>query len=111
MSWKLRRAGWKSPDSNTAKIFNAFTVASVICTVIGLVAYQLPIIGGLIAILWFLSLVTTPWLICMTLAGGTWGYGFPNLNRSKLSKNLNKNDQGESTWNQWIEEDRKKRNK
>ena len=89
MSWKLRRAGWKSCPPNTAKIFNAFTVASVICTFLGFVAYQIPVIGGLIAIFWLLSLVTTPWLVCMTLAGGTWGYGLPNLKRSKLRNSSN----------------------
>ena len=109
MSWKLRRAGWKPVDPGTAKIFNAFTGASIICTFLGFVAYQLPVIGGLIAILWLLSLVTTPWLVCMTLAGGTWGYGLPNINSSKLNRYSNKNDQGESTWQSWIEEDRKKR--
>lgn len=37
---------------NTAKIFNSFTVASVICTFLGFIAYKIPTIGGLIDILW-----------------------------------------------------------
>ena len=84
MSWKKRRQWANSkPDANLAPWVNFFTVVSIVITLTGLSLYKLPIIGGIIAGLWFLSLVTTPWLFLMGLASGTWNYGFPEFKKKK----------------------------
>ena len=80
MSWKKRRQ-WanSSPDPDLAPWFNLFTVVSFLITIFGIALYKLPVIGGYIALLWFISLVTTPWLFLMGLASGTWEFGFPSF--------------------------------
>ena len=84
MSWKKRRQ-WanSSPDQDLAPWFNLFTVVSFLITIFGIALYKLPVIGGYIALLWFISLVTTPWLFLMGLASGTWNYGFPEFKKKK----------------------------
>ena len=84
MSWKKRRQ-WanSSPDPDLAPWFNLFTVVSFLITIFGIALYKLPVIGGYIALLWFISLVTTPWLFLMGLASGTWNYGFPEFKKKK----------------------------
>ena len=80
MSWKKRRQ-WanSSPDPNLAPWFNFYTVISLAITLSGLYLYKLPIIGGLIALLWGISLVSTPWLILMGWASSIWNYGLPKF--------------------------------
>ena len=77
MSWKKRRQ-WanSSPDPDFAPWFNLFTVISLVITVFG---FPLSTNNPLIALLFIVSLVSTPWLILMGLASGTWSYGFPSF--------------------------------
>tara|TARA_B100001093_G_scaffold467118_1_gene486082 strand:- start:327 stop:752 length:426 start_codon:yes stop_codon:yes gene_type:complete len=80
MSWKKRRQ-WanSSPDPDFAPWFNLFTVISLVITIFGLPLIKLPAIGGLIGLLFIVSLVSTPWCILMGLASGTWELGFPSF--------------------------------
>ena len=80
MSWKKRRQfAYGRPDPKWARWSNLFTVISLAITLSGLYLYKLPIIGGLIALLWGISLVSTPWLILMGWASSLWNYGFPKF--------------------------------
>ena len=65
---------------NSNKTFN---IDGNLFTPIRVMHYKLPVIGGYIALLWFISLVTTPWLFLMGLASGTWNYGFPEFKKKK----------------------------
>ena len=77
MSWKKRRQ-WanSSLDPDFAQWCNLFTVISLVITIFGL---PLSTNNPLIALLFIVSLVSTPWLILMGLASGTWSYGFPSF--------------------------------
>ena len=75
----MRRRQWSSPDLDFAAGFNLFTVISTVITFLGIPLSQLPSIGPLIALLFILSLVTTPWYVLMGLASGTFNYGFPSF--------------------------------
>ena len=84
MSWKKRRQ-WanSSPDPDFAPWFNLFAVISTGITIFGIPLGKIESIGEsigpLIAVLFIVSLVSTPWLILMGLASGTWSYGFPSF--------------------------------
>ena len=92
MSWKKRRQ-WanSSPDPDFAPWFNLFTVISLGITVFGFPLSQLPSIGPLIALLFMVSLVSTPWCILMGLASGTWSYGFPSF-RENTPEEINQKE-------------------
>ncbi len=92
MSWKKRRQ-WanSSPDPDFTPWFNLFTVISTGITVFGFPLSQLPSIGPLIALLFIVSLVTTPWCILMGLASGTFEYGFPSF-RADTPEEINQKE-------------------
>ena len=120
MSWKIRRAhyyarqkGTTGADPDTAKFFNFLILLGLI-----LILIMFMVSGGntdnsivgFFGLIGLISLFITPFLIIFGLIGGTFQHGLPDFGKNNLSKKQ-LNDQGEITWNQWIEEDRKKRNK
>ena len=88
----MRRAwAYSRPNKDLAPWFNFYTLISSLITFVGLALIELPVIGPLIAILWLLTLVTSPWLICMSLASGTWDYGLPSFKKD-IKKDITTND-------------------
>ena len=86
----MRRAwAYSRPNKDLAPWFNFYTLISSLITFVGLALIELPGIGPLIAILWLLTLVTSPWLICMSLASGTWDYGLPSFKKDISTKDSN----------------------
>ena len=75
----MRRRQWSSPDPDFAPWFNLFAVISTGITIFGIPLSKIESIGPLIALLFIVSLVTTPWCILMGLASGTFDYGFPSF--------------------------------
>ena len=125
MSWKLRRAHYYSSqkgsgiDSQAAKWTNFWLLIGIALIFIFLVIASndadietYPILGFL-SVLGLLSLLGTPFLLLIALLGGTFGYGLPNIargNKSNRSQKVNR-AQGEHVWNEWIEADKKKKEK
>ena len=77
----MRRRQWSSPDPDFAPWFNLFAVISTGITIFGIPLSKIESIGPLIALLFIVSLVTTPWCILMGLASGTFDYGFPSFRK------------------------------
>ena len=125
MSWKLRRAayyqskrGEGGANPQFSKWINFFLLICIALTFIFLIiaantkdieAYPtldfLRYLGGF-------SLLVTPFLFILACLGNTFAHGLPNIAAGKtraIRKTSNTNDQGESTWNKWIEDDGKKR--
>ena len=79
----MRRRQWSSPDPDFAPWFNLFAVISTEITIFGIPLGKIESIGEsigpLIAVLFIVSLVTTPWCILMGLASGTFDYWFPSF--------------------------------
>ena len=77
----MRRRKWSRPDPDFAQWFNLFAVISTGITIFGIPLSKIESIGPLIALLFIVSLVTTPWCILMGLASGTFDYGFPSFKK------------------------------
>ena len=77
----MRRRKWSRPDPDFAQWFNLFAVISTGITIFGIPLSKIESIGPLIALLFIVSLVTTPWCILMGLASGTFDYGFPSFRK------------------------------
>ena len=77
----MRRRKWSSPDPDFAQWFNLFAVISTGITIFGIPLSKIESIEPLIALLFIVSLVTTPWFILMGLASGTFDYGFPSFRK------------------------------
>ena len=58
-----------------------FAVISTGITIFGIPLSKIESIAPLIAILFIVSLATTPWCILMGLASGTFNYGFPKFRK------------------------------
>ena len=82
----MRRRQWSSPDPDFAPWFNLFAVISTGITIFGIPLSKIESIGPLIALLFIVSLVTTPWCILMGLASGTFDYGFPSFRKDTLEE-------------------------
>ena len=87
----MRRRQWSSPDPDFAPWFNLFAVISTGITIFGIPLSKIESIGPLIALLFIVSLVTTPWCILMGLASGTFEYGFPSF-RADTPEEINQKE-------------------
>ena len=120
MSWKLRRVGIKQVSRKQALVIRKIFIASLLCSVIGLLVFVYPPLAPVFAIPWFLSLVTTPWLFCMGSAVGMWKV--TPKRRAELDeeiwdkwisdadkKNTKKELTPEETWEKWIKDAKEKK--
>ena len=99
MSWKLRRKRIEKLSRKKAFVIRKIFIASLSCSVLGLLVFFFPPLIPFLAIPWFLSLVTTPWLFCMGSAYGMWQVS--PKRRAELDEEI---------WNKWVSDTDKKNN-
>ena len=118
MSWKIRRAhyyarqkGRTGADPETAKCLNFWFYIAIVLSFIALAMRGMSTDNSIILFIRAiggLGFLATPFFLIFALIGETLQHGLPDFKNNKLSKK-NLNDEGESIWNQWIEEDKNKK--
>ena len=100
MSWKLRRKRVEKLSRKKAFVIRKIFIASLSCSVLGLLVFFFPPLIPVLAIPWFLSLVTTPWLFCMGSGAGMWQVS--PKRRAELDEEI---------WNKWVSDAEKEKEK